>query len=308
MPAGGAAATRVIRLMDGRSGLTAFSDRVTPRVIGSVVDPDLASTANLVDTGMTGEILRERPQASATYQLDQSGVADLPPCALLRTGSFTGEVGLDLLQWGDINDVTANNDETGAMHWVRVGSATVEIDGSDQYLRLQPSNTRSASARPIARSGTPLHRWFDTKLDPIDGEPSYTVRMRTRASGVSAATLRIAVYDVNDTDPTTEPVSTLIRETSLPLEVVDSSEWRQLDFDVTEAVNTPIDGARPNAVLIYLELPAGSPSLDVDDGRLVEWRDLALVPDDQWVPADAMRAVPEARVTVDQSGCGVPTS
>lgn len=306
IPVGGAAASRVVRLMDARSALTAYSDRLTPRVIGSVIDPALSSNAAVNANGMTGEITDRRRAASVSYQLDSAGQALLPPCALIGSGSFTGEIGLDLLQWGDMNDVTANNNDEGGVHWVRVGNATVQAEGGNQFMRLQPSKVRAASAHPIARSTTPLHRWFDTHQNPIDGDPSYTVQVKTRGTGVTQATLKVAGYDVNDTDPTTEPVSTLIAETSLPLVVADSTAWQPLSLDVSSIVNSPVGNVRPNAVLVYIELPSGSPRLDVDDVRLTEWRNPKAVPPGEWIIADAIRGVANATVSVQQSGCGVP--
>jgi hypothetical protein len=238
----------------------------------------------------------------------------LPPCALVQAGSFEGTVGLDLMQWGDIDDVTANQNTTGAAQWVLTGNATATVEGGNQFLRLQPSRVRGASVRPVARSTTPLHRWYDATLQPVDGEPAYAVRLRTRATGVTKATLRIAVYDVDDTDPTTEPVSTLLHETSVPLPVPDSADWRDLDVDVSSIINDEVGPVRPNAVLVYIDVPSGSPRLDIDEVRLLEWRDMRAVPEGVWMPADAVRspapATPtaaNAEITLQQSGCGTPT-
>jgi hypothetical protein len=131
--------------------------------------------------------------------------------------------------------------------------------------------------------------------------------MGTRGTGVVEATLKIAVYDVNDTDPTTEPVSTLMEEISLPLHVPDSADWRDLDVDISAIVNAPVGGLRPNAVLVYVIVPTGSPQLDIDDVRLMEWRRPLPGADGVWVPADALRGTPRALVSDEQSGCEAPT-
>ncbi len=269
-PVTGAAAARVIRLMDARSALTAYSDRIEPRVTASIIDPHRAANAAVSDTGMTGLITKQRDGETVSYRLGTAGQAALPPCALVRAGSFAGdsvartgvEVGVDLMQWGDIDDVTADDQSVGGSQWVLSGNVTVGVDGENQYLHLQASPVRGATARQIARSATPLHRWYDANLKPVDGEPSYTVQMRTRGKGVTGARLRVAVYDVNDTDPTTEPVSTLLREDTVAM-----------------------------------------PVPDIDDVRLMEWRDLRDVPDGVWVPADAVRGAAGAELTVEQSGC-----
>jgi hypothetical protein len=174
-------------------------------------------------------------------------------------------------------------------------------------LQLAPTQVRGASARTIARPTTPLHRWYDANFEPVDGEPEYSVQLRTRGEGVVDATLRTAAYDVDDTDPTTEPESTLLKETSMPLAVPDSIDWRDLDIDVTSIVNEKVGGVRANAVLVYVIVPRESPELDIDDVRLMEWRSPLPAADGVWMPADSLRGTPRAQVSVEQSGCAAPT-
>ncbi len=56
VPVAGAAAARVIRMVNARSALTAYSDRIAPRIVASVIEPHLPGNATISDTGMTGEI------------------------------------------------------------------------------------------------------------------------------------------------------------------------------------------------------------------------------------------------------------
>ena len=308
VPVAGAAAARVIRLVNSRSALTAYSDRVEPCVIGSIIDSHLPGNAVISDTGMTGEITQTRDSTRVSYQLDDAGRAALPPCAVIRTGTFDGATGFDLLQWGDIDDNTADGENGGATQWTLTGNVISEVDEQNRYLRLAPTRVRGTSVRPVARSATPLHRWFDSKFNPIDGEPSYTLQLRTRGTGVVGAFLRVAAYDVDDTDPTTEPVSTLIHETEVNLPLHDSPDWRDVDVDLSSLINAKVGSVRPNAVLLHVIVPKGSPRLDIDDVRLMEWRDLRGVPDGIWLAADALRGSPRAEVTVEQSGCTAPTN
>jgi hypothetical protein len=307
VPVAGTAAARVIRLLNARSALTAYSDRIAPRIIAAVIDHHLPGNAVITDTGMTGQITDQRDSSTVTYQLDDSGQTLLPPCAIVRTGSFDGEIGTDLMQWGDIDDVTADNSTVGAAQWALTGKVTAEVDHDNQYLRLMPTDVRGASARTIARPTTSLHRWYDANFEPVDGEPKYSVQLRARGTGVVDASLRIVVYDVDDTDPTTEPESTLLKETSLPLVVPDSTDWRDVDIDVTSTVNEQVGGTRGNAVLVYVIVPRDSPELDIDDVRLMEWRSPLPAADGVWTPADALRGTPRARISVEQSGCAVST-
>ena len=315
VPVGGVAAARVIRLTNARSALAAYSDRIEPRIIGSIIDTHMAGNAVLSDTGTTGQIIDARDSSTVAYHLDPAGIVTLPPCVLVRTGTFQQqpssdtavEVGVDLMQWGDIDDTTANDDSRGGTQWVLTGNATVEVDGGNQFLRLAPTKARGVSVRQIARSSTPLHKLYDSAAQPVDGEPNYTVHVRVRGAQDEQATLRIAVYDVDDTDPTTEPVSTLLHETPIPLSVKKSTQWTDLDIDVTSELSAPEAGVRPNAALLYVELPRGSARIDIDEMRLMEWRDLSAVPANVWVAADALRGAPAATIDLEQSGCSTPT-
>ena len=158
VPVAGAAAARVIRLVNSRSALTAYSDRVEPCVIGSIIDSHLPGNAVISDTGMTGEITQTRDSTRVSYQLDDAGRAALPPCAVIRTGTFDGATGFDLLQWGDIDDNTADGENGGATQWTLTGNVISEVDEQNRYLRLAPTRVRGTSVRPVARSATPLLR------------------------------------------------------------------------------------------------------------------------------------------------------
>ena len=120
--------------------------------------------------------------------------------------------------------------------------------------------------------------------------------------------MKVAAYDVDDTDPTTEPVSTLLHQTAVPLAVPDSTQWTDVDVDVSSLVNQEVGSVRPNAVLLYINVPRGSKALDVDDVRLTEWRNMSAIPGGVWIAADGLRGAPGANMTVEQSGCGAPRS
>jgi hypothetical protein len=132
--------------------------------------------------------------------------------------------------------------------------------------------------------------------------------MRTRGTAVVAAFLKVAVYDVDDTDPTTEPESTLLKETSVPLVISDSVDWLDLEVDLSSMLNERSGSLRPNAVLPYVIVPRESPRLDIDDVRLMEWRDSPGIEGGVWVPADALRGAANTEITVEQSGCEAPST
>ena len=159
-------------------------------------------------------------------------VPPLPPCAIVRTGSFDGEIGVDLLQWGDIDDDTADNSTEGATQWALTGNVTAEVEDENQFLRLLPTRcaVRRHDDRPLRHAAAPLvRRRLRCRSTASRG---YSVQMRTRGKGVTDATLRVAVYDVNDTDPTTEPVSTLLHETRSRSPVPDSADWQEISISM----------------------------------------------------------------------------
>jgi hypothetical protein len=72
-----------------------------------------------------------------------------------------GELGFDLLQWGDIDDVTADNSTTGATQWSLTGNVASDVDGSGQFLRLSPSTARGhhgAADRQVRHTSAPMVR------------------------------------------------------------------------------------------------------------------------------------------------------
>ena len=84
-----------------------------------------------------------------------------------------------------------------------------------------------------------------------------------------------------------------------------SADWQDLEVDVTSDINDKVGQVRPNAVLLYVESARKSSRLDIDDVRLMEWRDPSGLPDGVWMPADAVRAEPNDEITLrlPQSGC-----
>ena len=259
---------------------------------------------------MTGEITRHARVRRSSYQLDDAGRAAIAAVRDRATDTVDGEIGFDLLQWGDIDDVHGRQQHNRRRHAVgadRQGHAARSRTATSSCACPPPPSTARRRGR-LRGPATPLHRWFDAKFEPVDGEPTYSLHLRTRGTGVTAATLRLATYDVDDSDPTTEPVSTLLHQTTVPLAVPDSSGWTDVDVDVSSLVDHDVGKLRPNAVLLYINLPRGSKALDVDDVRLTEWRDVSAIPGGVWIAADSLRGEPGATMTVEQSGCTAPPS
>jgi hypothetical protein len=308
-PVAGAAADVVARLLDSRSAIAGFTVRVSnDRELGIAADTSRTTNAAVVNDGSTLSIVKDRASAIVEHHLDPTGTVALGRCMLVRAGSVTGRVGIDVLDWGTVDDTTANGDSAGAPFWSFNGTVSVDNDAGDQYLHMVPTTRKGTASRGVGRSSVPLHRWFDATLHPIDSEPSYEVRMRTRGKEAHDASLRISLYNVFNTDPAIEPVTGRLGDATIALPVADSQAWTDISVDVSGPINAVNDGKRANAVLMYIDLPRKSAPLDVDDVQLIEWRDTAGLSPTQWIPADFLRGEPNRTMTVEQSGCEAPTN
>jgi hypothetical protein len=136
----------------------------------------------------------------------------------------------------------------------------------------------------------------------VDGEPSYTLRFAVRRSG-DAPIVRLVLYDVNDTDPTVEPSSTVLHEADVEVPITREDLWRTVSLDISDLVNAEYGGVRPEAALVYVGAPAGDSRIDIDDVRLYEWRDPTDLPAGMWMPADALLAGEDVDVTMSVHGC-----
>jgi poly-gamma-glutamate capsule biosynthesis protein CapA/YwtB (metallophosphatase superfamily) len=312
VPVTGSGAEHVARLVNASSMLAASSDRLDPQTAASVVDLGIPTGAVLRRDG-TGYLIDNGPEpVTNSYSLGDDGFVALPMCAVVRPlpdQPVGARVGLDLLGWGSLDDSTANRVNEGGTHWEGDGTTRFAADRGT-YLHLESDAHRSASARQVARSDVPHHRWFDPTGAPLDGEPEYTLQLDVRRDGARPR-LRVVLYDVNDADPTVEPSSTVIHEANLDLPATADGEWQTATLDLSDVVTSTYDGVRPEAVMIYVISRPGDNRLDIDNVRLYEWRTIADLPEGMWMPADAL-SIPapadgatatDVDVTLDVHGC-----
>ncbi|MFD9735803.1 CapA family protein [Umezawaea sp. NPDC059074] len=171
-------------------------------------------------------------------------------------------VGRDLFGWGHFDDDTADGVASGATHWPAsavpnvVGGGTL---GETGHLRLSDELTH-----PVAR--VTLHR-----------SPGYSVRAKVRVSPGAAPVLRVASYRFDDSDPTEDPDSRLLRTVDRTIAVPADGGWHEVSFDLSPA---DLD-ADANMALLY----AGAGAADLDDLEFVEWRPA----DGEWGPYDHVR-------------------
>ncbi len=304
VPVTGKVAERVVRSINASSMLAASSDRLRPDLVGSVLDDKVSTNAILRHDGTTYRIIDSPQPFTNTYSLTQGRVAVLPACSVVRpvVGQADGtRLGLDLLGWGALDDGLADGVNDGGMHWRGDGTTRYD-DDHHTYLHLESDAHASATARQVARSEVPVHRWFEPDATPLDGDPTYTVQFDVRRNG-DPPKIKIVLYDVNDTDPTEEPSSTVLHQATIDVPFTREDTWRTVSLDVSDLINTEYAGIRPEAVLVYFSAPAGDSRIDLDNVRLYEWRSLADLPDGMWMPADALAADDGRDVTMAVHGC-----
>lgn len=304
----GPAADRVLRLLNARSAIPASSERLEADVVASVLDAGAVTNAAVERDGTTGRVAQVGGDAPVDrINVGESGQLTLPACTIVSrpTGGAPdpeAAVGTDLLTWGSLEDATADGSSAPATHWQWSGPVGERYDEDrGAYLHLAPGEGVTATARQVARSAVPAHRFYGRDGRPVDGPASYTAELDVRA-GRGSADLVAVLYDVNDTDPTVDPESVELHRERVPLPDSALDAWATVSVDLTEVIDRTYGGVRPEALLLYVVAPSGS-EIDVDGLRLLEWRSLADLPVGAWVVADALRSAPETEVVLGRTGC-----
>jgi len=131
---------------------------------------------------------------------------------------------------------------------------------------------------------------------PIDGTPSYSVRLRARVSGTGAPGIQINAYHFDDTDPTKDPESNVLRLRQYTLPVPQDDAWHEVLLDLPDETFEDVGPQSVNAILLYVTLSpptSGTTVLRVDDLQFLEWRSATELPD-AFYAMDAARAVDAA--------------
>ena len=308
VPVSGEAATRVLRLMSARSGTPASSDRLQPELVASVLDDAVVPNAAVERDGATALVTHVVDGPVDTIELGQSGQVALQPCTLAsRTADIVPdpdlELGTDLLGWGSLEDDTADRSSAPAPQWQTSGSVVERYSRErGAYLHLAPTARTMATARQVARSTVPEHRWYDAAGEAVDSPPSYTAQLEVRRDG-AAPRLAITLYDVNDTDPTVEPMSIELHKETVTLPRTTEGEWKTVSVDLTELISRRYGGVRPEALLLSVVERAGSDQAGIDDVQLLEWRAFDELPVGAWVAVDALRGDPGSAIALSRRGC-----
>jgi hypothetical protein len=148
--------------------------------------------------------------------------------------------------------------------------------------------------RPVARIPLPRHRAYAEAggvASPADGGVSYSLRLRARLSGSGGPFVRLDLYHFDDTNPTEDPESVILRTRELPIEVARDGQWHEVVLEIPAEIFADVGGLEVNALLLNLGLaPPKSEECTwlVDDLQFIEWRRAADLPD-TYQAVDALR-------------------
>lgn len=309
VPLGGRAASRVIQMLAERSILPLRSERIGGGVRQVLRDADPASMlANFTLDGASARVGAGPPETSAVVlQMGEGAVVSLAPPALTRSrapggGGLDGVLlGRDIFGWGDFEDHGADGESRGGTHWLATTAdkRVVVLPSAPSgvrclQLRRRSTNRSRVLVRPVARIPMPRHRAYedtDAGVLPIDGEASYSLRLKAKLSGSGTPFVRLDFYHFDDTNPTEDPESVIARTRELSLEVVNDGEWHEVVADLPPEFYSDAGELEVNAVLLNVGLAppkSGECSWLVDDLELIEWRRAPDLPD-AYYAMDALR-------------------
>ena len=298
-PLGGRAGHNVLQTLYERSVLSLRSERIEGdvRVVQRAFDTD-SSAPTFVFERNTARIIEDLPTTQdVQVEISNTNVADLPPPQLTRSRGPTGDLlpdvllGRDLFRWGNFEDYGADGQRRGGTHWATGTNKRVEIlDAAPSGVRClridrRESHSSRIIVRPVARVTMARNRMFSEtagEVTPVDGEPSYSVRLQARISGSGEAGVQFTVYHFDDTNPTEDPESQLLRTREYALPIPNDDEWHEVLFDVPDEVFSDAGLLPANAFLIYLTLRppvSGRTTLRADDLQFIEWRAAGDLPD-----------------------------
>jgi len=301
VPVVGSAARGIIRMLHERSLEPARSERidgVVRKVLRAPV-PDAEAPQFVFERGTARLVRGPAASRQLVVTLEPSVLIELDSPALTRTRAPGGaalpgvDLGRDLLRWGDFEDLAADGQGRGGIHWSTNDSykrIDIPSDAPEgvRALRLQrhASNRSRVLVRTLARVPFLRHRVYRELVgggvDPADGPPSYSLVCRARLTGQGQPLVRFDVYDFDDTNPTSDPDSSLLRSRSLALDIENDGAWHDVVFDVPAAIFVGAGDLEPNATMIYLGLEPpteGTTVLLIDELRFVEWREADALPD-----------------------------
>lgn len=291
-------------------------DRVVRSELGGEVGSPPAASAVLEH-----HTLRIAPGAGIegghALSLHPGGIGELPAdegliwSPLVEGAPPTGVlVGRSLFAWGGFEDADTDGDPDDTTHWEVAGGDDEKVVAERAWTGrrcLELNRNAEASGevlvRQVARIPLPAHRIWNQDGSPADGEATYSVHVPVRIQGQEGlGAIRIGYYHFDDTDPTVNPISDLIRERDYPIDASHGDLWRDVWLHLPAADLAPDDGGRVvNAAMLHVVMAPATKrytSMHFDDVELVEWR-LAAEQPGVWGAWDYARSVADETVELN---------
>ncbi len=305
VPVVGDVAERITRMILERSLTPAESDRIVGLEVGGVLLDEAADGVEPVGVSFernTGVVGRSHPVLTTDVVVGPRSPATLPPCFVMRADLLDDgvEYGIDLFDWGGFDDFTADGDRGRPMHWITPADpdrwAMVQGSSDDPFddaLELISDSNKPVTARFAARINVSRHKIYDTDEGrPADAPPSYSITFDAKRERGESPSLRFVVYNVDDSDPTSDPESLELRDVEIPFDLPDDSEWHSITLEA--ATRAPDSGewrrggsrhdVRPDTCILSRQIHrrqrsgvrmasrSADPDRDVDRGRRLSRR------------------------------------
>jgi hypothetical protein len=300
-----------------RSLTPAESDRIVGLEVGGVLldkTPVGVEPIGVSFERNTGLIGASHPILTTDVVVGPRSPATLPPCFVMRADLLDDgvEYGIDLFDWGGFDDYTADGNRGTPMHWITPEDpdrwAMVQGSSDDPFddaLELISDSNQPVTARFAARINVSQHKIYDTDQGrPADAPPSYSITFDAKRERGEAPSLRFVVYNVDDSDPTSDPESLELRDVEIPFDLPDDSDWHSITLELPPELLTPANGLEAEAAMMYVQMPASfRGKFAVDNVRVYEWRPAPPTEIEMWTEADAFRGDEVGSTPVTLSGC-----
>jgi poly-gamma-glutamate capsule biosynthesis protein CapA/YwtB (metallophosphatase superfamily) len=319
VPVTGLTATQIVRKIDQRSAQPAVATRGAALEVITEISEIAPSTAAVVDSASlrlernSGVIVKGRRWRQETVEMDLDGESTLAACSIVRSDLLgeTIELGVDLYGWGRFDDDTADGEHSVPSHWALPTdsdnwkrSAGRTLNPLDDSIELITNVSGTTTMRLLARVDISEHRLFESVGNPVDQEPLMEIRLDAKRSRGEAPSLRFVTFHFQDSDPTSSPETSRLREINVPIEVPPDGVWHSIVIPLPDdLLSADINGNRANTATLLIDAPpAWNGRLAVDNVRIIQWRGVTSTQSPTWVAADLVRSSQDP-VQLTTSGC-----
>ena len=319
VPVTGLTAAQIVRKIDQRSAQPAVASRVAGLEVVTEISEIASSTTAFVDPASlrlernSGVIVKGRRERQEILEMNFDGESTLAACSICsnQLAPWAENHVKDLYGWGRFDDDTAVDEgnlplqwavPTDSDSWKRSPGRT--LNPLDDSIELITDVDGTTTMRLLARIDVAEHRLFDPVGNPIDQEPQFEIRLDAKRVRGEAPSLRFVTFDFQDSDPTSSPETSRLREINLPIEVPPDGIWHSVVISLPDdLLSGDIDGNRANTATLLIDAPAAwNGRLAVDNVRIIEWRGATSAQSPTWVAADLIRSS-QNTAQLTTSGC-----